>query len=865
MRTGAIGSTSTATTFHATLANWQAALTPAQDAASLGADPQYLSATDLRIASGSPNLNAGTTVSGVSDDIDGETRPNGANPEIGADELQAAGAGTLNFSAAAVSGNEGTTYLLTVNRAGGLTGTVTVDVTQTAGTATSGLVCGSGADFVNINSPQTLTFGDLVASQTVPVQLCSDMVSDPGETVGFTLGNATGGATIGATNAATLTITDVPPPTLQFSAAAYSGPETAPSSVTLAVNRVNDSSPVVSVDYTLTDGSAVGGAACGPGVDYVNTGGTLNYGAGVTSQNIVVPVCDDAVGDISETFVVKLMGQSVNALLGTPSMATATIDDNDPPPGDTCADAPALTLGIPTIGTLANAANDFTLSAPGASTCFLGFGQNPSAASGRDRVYSFTPAANGSYDIRAKFSGTGGDPVVYLTDTCPSSATTFECANSGGVSPVATNAANRNNTTVMAQESLGCVSMTGGATYYVVVDEAAAGATGLGTYQLEMVSCPTQEIEFNGDPSVATPAVGGYMQAVIDGAGTDVDFFSLGAPAAGSRLFMMTDTQGSHPSGKDTELRAVTADDTLEYDDNDGDNPWGGSSSLIVGLPLPGGNVYARVNSNGGLNYVDPYNFIYSVRPPGTQSAEAEPNDTIAQANSSSQVGYYEGTISGASDVDFFKVTLNPGEMLFVGLDSNPTRDNTCFLPSLTLFEKDGKTVVTANGSNSATGSGAPITGTLLGSSTTSCGAALAYRIPETNRINSPQAPQTYHVSVQGNVAGDYLIVAGRAGGPTVPTASGVSVSGKIARHDGRGIRDADVSLSNLLTGETLTTQTDKRGEFIFSENVPPGATYLLSVSANGYIFNQPSRIISVSSDLEGLVFQARKRQIITP
>ncbi len=88
MNTGGISATSTAptgATLFNTLANWKTALAPAQDAASIQADPQYVSNTaNLHIAVASPNVNAGVTIAGVSDDIDGQLRV-GA-PDIGADE-----------------------------------------------------------------------------------------------------------------------------------------------------------------------------------------------------------------------------------------------------------------------------------------------------------------------------------------------------------------------------------------------------------------------------------------------------------------------------------------------------------------------------------------------------------------------------------------------------------------------------------------------------------------------------------------------------------------------------------------------------------------------------------------------------------
>ena len=63
------------------------------------------------------------------------------------------------------------------------------------------------------------------------------------------------------------------------------------------------------------------------------------------------------------------------------------------------------------------------------------------------------------------------------------------------------------------------------------------------------------------------------------------------------------------------------------------------------------------------------------------------------------------------------------------------------------------------------------------------------------------------------------------------PTASGVSVSGRVLTHDGRPIRFARLTLSSF-TGETLETHSDERGNFEFEENVAPGETYSLTVAA---------------------------------
>jgi Ig-like domain CHU_C associated/PKD-like domain/Secretion system C-terminal sorting domain len=213
LRTGGLSSASgvAATTEFATLANWQAALTTPQDAASIQANPNYLSNTgDLHILGTSPNINVGSTIAAVTDDIDNEVRPNGAAYDIGSDEFYAT-PGALQLSSATYSGNEGTSVTITVNRTGGSSGTVGATYTLTNGTAIGGAACGVGVDFTN-PGPQTVSLGDGISSATFTIPLCTDAVADPGETFTIALSLPTGGATIGAQATATTSIVDIPPP-----------------------------------------------------------------------------------------------------------------------------------------------------------------------------------------------------------------------------------------------------------------------------------------------------------------------------------------------------------------------------------------------------------------------------------------------------------------------------------------------------------------------------------------------------------------------------------------------------------------------------------------------------------------------------
>lgn len=114
--TGGLGTTSglTNTTQFTTLANWQTAYTPAQDGASIQADPGFVSTTDLHINLGSTAVNNVGTTTGVTCtvDFDNATRSL-TTPDIGADEytpLVCAGAAGGTIAPATVSACSGATY-----------------------------------------------------------------------------------------------------------------------------------------------------------------------------------------------------------------------------------------------------------------------------------------------------------------------------------------------------------------------------------------------------------------------------------------------------------------------------------------------------------------------------------------------------------------------------------------------------------------------------------------------------------------------------------------------------------------------------------------------------------------------------------
>jgi uncharacterized protein DUF4394/Calx-beta domain-containing protein len=111
-------------------------------------------------------------------------------------------AGTLQLSAPTYGVNEnGGNAAITVKRSNGSTGSVSVNVTSSAGTATA------GSDFTE--STQTVTFADGdSADKTVSIPILDDAIFEGTETVNLTLTNATNGAVLGAQSTAVLNIAD---------------------------------------------------------------------------------------------------------------------------------------------------------------------------------------------------------------------------------------------------------------------------------------------------------------------------------------------------------------------------------------------------------------------------------------------------------------------------------------------------------------------------------------------------------------------------------------------------------------------------------------------------------------------------------
>jgi hypothetical protein len=148
------------------------------DANSVNSDPLFVSATDLHINAGSPALELATT-STVNVDIDGDTRPNGAQRDSGSDERTGAATPTLTVSTNNVTvptttaGTAGTPTSFTVSGA---------NLTPASGTVTLALVSTpAGIQMRNATASGTFGTGNITinytggafAAQTIEVRFAS--------------------------------------------------------------------------------------------------------------------------------------------------------------------------------------------------------------------------------------------------------------------------------------------------------------------------------------------------------------------------------------------------------------------------------------------------------------------------------------------------------------------------------------------------------------------------------------------------------------------------------------------------------------------------------------------------------------------
>lgn len=102
---------------------------------------------------------------------------------------------------------------------------------------------------------------------------------------------------------------------------------------------------------------------------------------------------------------------------------------------------------------------------------------------------------------------------------------------------------------------------------------------------------------------------------------------------------------------------------------------------------------------------------------------------------------------------------------------------------------------------------------------------------------------------------GQYSISSGFWTPALAPTAATVLVAGRVTTADGRGIRNARVSLIDS-AGTTRVFHSAAFGHFRFA-GITAGQTVIVTIQAKRFIFSQPTVVLNVTDDVLDLNFTA--------
>jgi len=344
------------------------------------------------------------------------------------------------------------------------------------------------------------------------------------------------------------------------------------------------------------------------------------------------------------------------------------------PLNEDCSSPQPVQLNVPVVGRTLYARNDYDF---GNSVCFTGVGQTPVDTPGLDVVFSFTAPSNDTYSFKVKNYNLAAEPdydlVLYVSPVCPAT-------EPGGVTiNDCLGAANRNLS--IAEEVL-CVPLTNSQQVFIFVDDRHDINRG-SSFALEVTRC-IAETEPNSTPTEAEPYVFEVTSGILPI--NETDYFALGRFTPGSRVFALIDSISANVPNFD--VWVISSTDTLEYDTDNNDIPYGQASGSVAGTPVVDDCTWLRIRHSPAIS--EPYRLYAVVQPPSSNAtAEIEPNGIIAQAQSAAN-NYFTGNLPTMTDEDIFAFDAVAGDVMFLGLDADPTRNRTPIDAQLELLNSNG-------------------------------------------------------------------------------------------------------------------------------------------------------------------------------
>lgn len=305
-------------------------------------------------------------------------------------------------------------------------------------------------------------------------------------------------------------------------------------------------------------------------------------------------------------------------------------------------------------------------------------------AEGRDMVYQFVAPQTSTYAFRVSPLGQPSFEV-FLCSSMPQGAGVYTMRNHCFL------ASNR----TFDVEELENVSLTVGQVVYVVVDQVTASNPG--AFELEVINT-TFETEPNNSFAQAEvlslPMHEPHGFNLLQTPGKDADYFAIQNTTVNSRLFAMVDAAAA--SGHDINTRLYDPSETiLERDEDCAADTFGRFSSLIGGslLPNPGTHYLTYRYATGLFTQSSTFRLYATLQPPiAMATIETENNDSPANANSNIN-NYFRGAISTGADIDIYSFSAQAGDLVYLGLDGDPLRNQTPFNGALDLLDGNGNLI----------------------------------------------------------------------------------------------------------------------------------------------------------------------------
>lgn len=248
------------------------------------------------------------------------------------------GQDSISFTNATYTTTEGSVATISMVRTGSLVGDVTVSFTAVDDTGVA------SEDYVT--SDATVTFRDgETGIQSVSIPIIDDDKVEGTERISLLLFNASSGISLGQ-SFATLIINDndvAKPGRVQFSQSVYSVSES-DGNAHITVNRTNGNNVPVSVNYTVSGGSAT------EGQDFVAQSGILNFGVGIDSQSFSVRILNDKDDEPSETINLLLASATGGVVISAGQATINIVDDDVAPAKGVLQVAPQADFGSVNIG-----------------------------------------------------------------------------------------------------------------------------------------------------------------------------------------------------------------------------------------------------------------------------------------------------------------------------------------------------------------------------------------------------------------------------------------------------------------------------------------------------------------------------------